>query len=74
MSNRVRSGILFGIFMAICFVVQNLLSYPADTSRQIIKSVTTGLIAGALAGFIFGWIVGTSWFLKLTNKEKGDKR
>jgi hypothetical protein len=56
--------------MAICFVVQNLLSYPADTPKQIVKSVTTGLIAGAVAGLLFGWIVGTSWFLKLTSKKK----
>jgi hypothetical protein len=62
MTSRVRSGIFFGISMAICFGVQILLSYSADTPKQIIKSVTTGLIAGAVAGLLFGWIVGTSGF------------
>jgi len=52
------------------FVVQNLLSYPADTSKQITKSVATGLIAGAIAGLLSSWIIGASWFLKLTSKKK----
>ena len=74
MTNRVRSGIFFGVFMAIGFIVQNLLRYPADTPKQLIQSVATGLIAGGLAGLIFGWIIGTAWFLKLTKKKKRDQR
>jgi len=73
-TNRVKSAIGFGVMMAICLIVQNLIIYPSDTLRQIVKSVGTGLLSGAVAGILFGWLTTTEWFLKITKNKRNDSK
>jgi uncharacterized membrane protein len=56
MTRRLRTGIAFGIGIAVFFILKDLLfSDNALTSKAIIKSVAAALITGAIATFII-WL------------------
>lgn len=56
--NRFRAGLSFGIGMIVLFILQNLLTSDTQTSKEIIKTVVSALNGGAVAGLLFGWIIG----------------
>ena len=55
---NIESGAIFGIFMAIFYFVQNLLTADHLTQKEVLASVISGLIGGTIAGFLFGWTTG----------------
>ncbi len=44
--------------MSIFFILQELLTYDNLTTKNITITFVSGLFGGALAGFLFGWLVG----------------
>lgn len=55
---KIKSGLFFGIAMAIFFIVQDLLTHSDLTTRDVIISVISRLAGGALSGLLFGWFIG----------------
>lgn len=69
--NRFKAGLIFGIVMAVFFILQNLLANDYNTSKEITASVVSGLIIGVISGLLFGWLMGlfiNSKFVKKTTK------
>lgn len=67
MSDKVKIGLVFGITMTIFFIAQHLLFSDNITSKEIFKSIISGVIGGAVAGFLFVWLmvkIGNSKFIK----------
>ena len=56
--NKVKSGLYFGIAMTIFFILQDLLTHDNLTTKNIIITIVSGLFGGALAGLLFGWLMG----------------
>jgi hypothetical protein len=55
---KTRLGLFFGIFMAVSFIIQNLVTEPDLTSKRILIIIASGIVSGALAGFLFGLGMG----------------
>jgi hypothetical protein len=68
---NIESGAIFGIFMAIFYFVQNLLTADHLTQKEVLASVISGLIGGTIAGFLFGWTTGLILFETGANHFKG---
>jgi hypothetical protein len=65
--NKVRSGLIFGIVTSLFFILQNLLTRDDLSTQNLIIIIASSLFGGALAGFLFGWLIGlfaNSKFLK----------
>ena len=59
MSNKVKTGLSFGISMAVFYIAYNLIFEPTTKSnQQVLKVVVSGVIGGGIAGLLFGWITG----------------
>ena len=59
MSNKVKSGIYFGLGMTLIFIFQTIIAWitgEEESTNEIIKSVTSAIIAGGFAGIIFGFM------------------
>ena len=56
--SKVRSGLYFGIPMTAFFILQSLLKQDNLTTKDIIIIVVSGIFTGALAGLLFGWLIG----------------
>ena len=54
----IESGVIFGIFMVIFYIAQNLLTADHLTQKEVLASIISGLIGGAIAGLLFGWTTG----------------
>jgi hypothetical protein len=50
--------VFFGAFMAIFFIVQNLITTDHLTTKEVTFSILSGLLAGAISGLLFGWLMG----------------
>ena len=73
--NRFRAGLSFGIAMAVFFILQTLLVNDKQATNQTIKSIALGLVAGAISGVLFGWLMGLfakSKFVTQTTKIETD--
>src|SRR5690242_11829987 len=55
---KIRSGLFFGVAMTIFFIVQDLLTHSHLTAKDVIISIISALIGGALSGLLFGWLLG----------------
>ncbi len=55
--SKVKSGLYFGVVMTLFFILQELLTHNL-TTKGIMITVVSGLFWGALAGFLFGWLMG----------------
>ena len=69
--NRFKTGLGFGIGMAIFFIIQNLFTNENQSTNQILKSVFAGLAGGAVSGVLFGWLMwkfGNSKFVTQSTK------
>ncbi|HEY5406740.1 MAG TPA: GRAM domain-containing protein [Ginsengibacter sp.] len=67
MSNKVKPGLFFGITMAVIFIAESLLSADDTSTGDIVRIIATGIISGAIAGFLFGFLIEkfrTSKFVK----------
>jgi hypothetical protein len=56
--SKVRLGLYFGIVMTLLFILQELLTHDNLTTKSIMITVISGLFWGALAGLLFGWLMG----------------
>lgn len=56
--NKIKAGLIFGIAMTIFFILQDLLTHDNLTTKNIIITIVSGLFGGALAGLLFGWLIG----------------
>lgn len=68
MNSKVKSGLGFGIVLAVVNIIENLLFKDNPTTKDILISILTGLFAGAIAGFLFGWLMGKFESSKFVNK------
>jgi len=55
---KIRTGLFFGIAMAIFFILQNLLTHSNLTTKDVVITIVSGLFGGALSGLLFGWLMG----------------
>ena len=55
---KIKSGLFFGVAMAILFILQSLLAHSILTAKDIVISIISGLFGGALSGLLFGWLMG----------------
>jgi hypothetical protein len=58
MNNKVRTGFIFGISMAILFITDSLLSGKNHTTSEIVGIISAGILAGAIGGLVFGFLLG----------------
>ena len=65
---KIKSGLIFGIAMAMFYIIQGLLTHDNLTRKDIIITIVAGLIGGAVAGLLFGWIIGLFANSKFLNK------
>jgi hypothetical protein len=56
--NKIKSGLYFGIVMTIIFIFQNLQQHDNLTTKNIVITIVSGLLGGAVAGLLFGWLMG----------------
>lgn len=66
--NRFKAGLGFGVIMSVVFIIQNLSARSSFTPKEILISVSIGLLAGALTGFLFGWTIGAFANSKMVSK------
>ena len=62
-----KAGLSFGIGITVFFIIQNLWIAENYTTKTIGKAVIAGLIAGSLFGLIIGWFK-SSKFVSTTTK------
>lgn len=70
-TNRIRAGLVFGITLVIGNVGWDLATENNYTSEHLTRLIVSRLIAGAIGGFLFGWLIGVfakSNFVKATSK------
>lgn len=67
--NRFKMGLAFGLIMFLFYVVQNLLTADIITTRIILKALASSLVAAAIGGFLFGWLMGAFANSKFVKKE-----
>jgi flagellar biosynthesis protein FliR len=76
MNNKVRTGFIFGISMAILFISDSLMSGKNHTTNEIVEIISAGILAGAIGGFVVGFLLGklkSSGFAGNSKKEDFDK-
>ena len=59
MSNKVKSGLFFGLGMTFIFLFQTIITWVTgeeESTREIVKSVIAAMIAGLVSGLLFGWL------------------
>lgn len=61
-------GLTFGLIMFVFYVVQNLLTADAVTTKVVLRSVASSLMAAAIGGFLFGWLMGVFAHSKFATK------
>jgi len=67
MNKKVKSGLIFGIPMAILLILQSLLTKGNLTTKDYIISISSGVLTGAIFGFLFVWLTGKLGNSKLYN-------
>lgn len=55
--SKIRAGLFFGVSMAVFFILWDLFINNDFTQRSIIISLVSGVIEGAISGFIFAWLI-----------------
>lgn len=67
MNDKVKPGLFFGIIMATIFIAESLLTANITTTNEIVRIIAIGILSGAIAGFVFGFLTEkfrTSKFVK----------
>lgn len=65
---KIKSGLFFGTAMAIFFIMRSLLESENPTSKNVTIIIAAGIAGGAIAGLIFGCIMGLFANSKLVTK------
>jgi len=76
MSSKIKPGLFFGIFMAIFFISEHLISAKIHTTTDIAETITIGIFSGAIGGLLFGFLTGklsSSKFVKNPTKDDIDE-
>jgi hypothetical protein len=55
---RFKSGLSFGIFMAAFFILSEIFAEDHLTTKRVLIIVFSACLAGAIAAFLFGWLIG----------------
>lgn len=55
--NKIETGLYFGITMSVLYITQSLWVSDDLSTKNIIIYIISGLVAGALSGFLYGWII-----------------
>jgi hypothetical protein len=66
--DKFKSGLLFGTAMAGLFIVQDLLTHSNLSLKTVFITILSGLAGGAIAGVLFGWLMGLFANSKLLTK------
>lgn len=66
---RMRAGLSFGITTGIFFAIQNILSTNTSSSKDMANGIISALAAGAIAGFLFAWLIGLFAKSKAVNES-----
>jgi hypothetical protein len=77
MNNKIRTGFVFGISMAILFISDSLFSSKIHTTTEIVGIISAGVLAGAIGGLVFGFLLGklkASKFAGNSTKENADEQ
>jgi hypothetical protein len=64
---RVKAGLYFGILIAIFSIAEDLLRSNNYSFNQILKYIALALISGAIAGLVFGFLIGLFMKSKYVN-------
>lgn len=59
MSNKVKSGLYFGLGMTFVFLFKTIIAWVTgeeESTAEIAKSVIAAVIAGLVSGLLFGWL------------------
>jgi len=59
MSNKFKSGLVFGFAMTLFFLSRTAIAWIAGedlSTNDILKSFFASLLAGLVSGFLFGWL------------------
>ena len=56
--NQIRPGLIFGITIALIFILQDILRHGDLSTKNIIMVIASSLFGGAIGGIIFGWMLG----------------
>jgi len=59
MSNKVKSGLYFGIGMTFFFLFRTIIAWVTgeeESTGEIAKSIVAAVIAGLVSGLLFGWL------------------
>ena len=56
--SRFRTGLGFGIFLTIFFLLRYLLPAENLSGRQIFAIILTAVLTGVLGGILFTWLIG----------------
>lgn len=74
MSNKVKSGLYFGLGMTFVFLFKTITAWVTgeeESTAELAKSVFAAVIAGLVSGLLFGWLTDkflvSSIFTKSTN-------
>jgi hypothetical protein len=60
-SNKVKSGLGFGVFMTVFFILQSLFTTDSYTIKELLKAIISGLIGGAGCCRHYVWLA--EWHL-----------
>jgi GRAM domain len=59
MTNKVKSGLIFGFGMAFIYLSKPIIAWitgEEETTREIVESVIAAIIAGLVSGTVYGWL------------------
>lgn len=65
--NRLNESIGFAVMMTIFFIINDIILLEFFTPIKIIKLVLVDLLAGAVAGFFYGWVM--DFYFKHQNRK-----
>jgi hypothetical protein len=54
---RIKAGLIFGVAMAIIYILEDVFIDQVPTAH-LFKTIIRGLFTGAIAGFLYGWLMG----------------
>lgn len=70
MNSKIKNGLLFGIYIAVLFIVKGLFSEDNFTVKNVTGIIVSSLAGGTAGGFVFSWIASKI----LKKKEENSKK
>jgi hypothetical protein len=57
MNSKIKRGLFFGIFMTIILIGEKILFEDVTTTNEIVGTIVMAIVAGAIAGFLFSFLI-----------------